>query len=214
MSDEMRDSVIPPPAAFTAPSTDGITSSSSSLASGSSSLASNGLPYGGPVDYSGPEYVAPKPPARKVARARRAVATIPPTKAFTAVPGILVVEDDPDLQWKLARTLTVRGNRVVGASSAEAGLELMKQWPVDLVVVDDKLQTDHSTEPTMSGVDLAMRIRDEYPEVPVVLLVSDGRVGRSVVTEAGDSGAVAVIQKPFQPQELVQLVRSALKQLP
>ena len=28
--------------------------------------------------------------------------------------GVLVVESDPDLQWRLARTLTVEGNRVVG----------------------------------------------------------------------------------------------------
>ncbi len=34
--------------------------------------------------------------------------------------GVLLVEDDPDMQWRLARMLTVHGARVVGASSGEA----------------------------------------------------------------------------------------------
>jgi len=131
----------------------------------------------------------------KLQRARRAVATIPPTR----VRGVLVVEDDPDLQWLLARTLTVRGNRVVGTSSAEGALELMAQWPVDLVLVDDTL-------PGMSGADLALRLAELHPDTPVVMMSSDEDVGGPCV---GDLvGAVATIMKPFRPEALVELLRS------
>ena len=132
---------------------------------------------------------------RKLARARRAVQTIPPIRTR----GVLVVEDDPDLQWQLARMLTVRGNRVVGTSSAEGALELMKQWPVDLVLVDDVL-------PGMSGMELAKVVRDLYPETPVVLMQSEeteqSRLAAKLV------GAVAVVAKPFRPEAIVELLRS------
>ena len=132
---------------------------------------------------------------RKLRRARRAVATIPPTRTR----GVLVVEDDPDLQWRLARMLTVRGNRVVGTSSAEAALELIRQWSVDLVLVDEGL-------PGMSGVELARRVRDSHPEIPVVLMTSDA--DRDGTLPAKIAGVVAVVSKPFRMEALVDLLRS------
>lgn len=149
-------------------------------------------------DESNPAAVRPVPIAeqRKLARARRAVATIPPIR----VRGVLVVEDDPDLQWRLARMLTVRGNRVVGTSSAEGALELIKQWPVDLVLIDDTL-------PGMSGVELAQTIARDHPETPVVLMSSDDEDGQGAIA-ARLAGVVATIAKPFRPEALLELLRS------
>ncbi len=132
---------------------------------------------------------------RKIEAARRAVASVPPTRER----GVLVVEDDPDTQWRLARMLTVRGNRVVGTSSAEAALELMQLWPVDLVLVDDGL-------PGMSGLDLAREIHVRFPTVPVVIMSSE-ESGRARLA-ARLSGAVAVIAKPFGLDSLAELLRS------
>jgi len=131
----------------------------------------------------------------KIERARWAVATIPQTRAR----GIVVVEDDPDLQWKVARMLTVRGNRVVGTSSGEAALELIRQWPVDLVLVDDEL-------PGMSGLELAVAIGEEHPDIPVVMMSSEG----ADLDELGHklAGVVATIAKPFCPDTLLELLRS------
>ncbi len=128
----------------------------------------------------------------KLKRARWAVATIPPTRAR----GVLVVEPDPDLQWQLARMLTVRGNRVVGTSSGEAALELVKQWPVDLVLIDEGL-------PSMSAVELARELQRSYPDVPVVMMSSDAGAAMAKL-----AGAVAVITKPFRPDAIIELLRS------
>jgi len=130
---------------------------------------------------------------RKLKKARRAVATIPPTRSR----GVLVVEPDPDLQWRLARMLTVRGNRVVGTSSAEGALELIAQWPVDLVLVDDTL-------PGMSGAELARVIQERHPETPVVLMASED--ARPLAETLAN--VVAVVTKPFRPETLVELLRS------
>jgi DNA-binding response OmpR family regulator len=132
---------------------------------------------------------------RKLRRARWAVATIPPTRTR----GVLVVEDDPDLQWRLARTLTVRGNRVVGTSSGEAALELIRQWPVDLVLVDESL-------PGMSGMELARTIRDSHPDTPVVLMASEGSQESKIAAKL--AGVVAVVTKPFRIEALVEMLRS------
>ena len=112
---------------------------------------------------------------------------------------MLVVEDDPDLQWQLARMLTVRGNRVVGTSSAEAALELIGQWPVDLVLVDDQL-------PGMSGVELARIINEKHPDTPVVLMTSQASHGERIAETL--AGVVAVVAKPFRLESLVELLRS------
>ncbi len=133
---------------------------------------------------------------RKLQTARHAIASVAPSRER----GVLVVEDDPDLQWHIARMLTVRGNRVVGTSSGEAALELMEQWPVvDLVLVDERL-------PGMSGVELARAIRERYGEVTVVLMSSqDSREARLAARLAG---AAAVLAKPFGIDALFELLRS------
>lgn len=137
---------------------------------------------------------------KKLQAVKRAVASVPPTRER----GIVVVEDDPDLQWRLARMLTVRGNRVVGTSRAEAALELMSHWPADLVLVDDGL-------PGMSGVELARAIKERHPSTSVVLMSSEGEGELHLAARL--AGVVAVLVKPFALDSLVALLRS-LPQLP
>ena len=110
---------------------------------------------------------------------------------------VLIVEDDPDSQWKLARLLTVRGHRVVGTSSAEAALALLGQWRPDLVLADYGL-------PRMSGFEMACRIRDQYPKLPIVLLTSHEDPDLSMSTRV--AGAVAILRKPITGDVLEQLL--------
>lgn len=113
---------------------------------------------------------------------------------------VLVVEADPDLQWRLARLLTVNGNRVVGTSTAEGALALVREWTVDLVLVDDAL-------PGMSGLDLARRLHDEHPHVQVVMMTADDDVHEDMHVAARLAGAVACLTKPFRPEAIAELLR-------
>jgi CheY-like chemotaxis protein len=106
--------------------------------------------------------------------------------------GVLLVENDPDLQWRLARMLTVDGNRVVGTSSSDGALALMAQWPVDVVLVAEDL-------PGMDGIELAKHIRRDHPEVPIVLMAEEGP---DVELAARMAGATAWLVKPFRVEEL------------
>ena len=112
--------------------------------------------------------------------------------------GILVVENDPDLQWRLARTLTVNGNRVVGTSSGDGAMALLGQWPVDLVLVAEDL-------PGVDGFGVAKAIRDCYPGVPVVLMAEQAP---NVQMAARLAGAVACLVKPFRLDAVRELIDS------
>lgn len=109
---------------------------------------------------------------------------------------ILLVESDPDLQWNLARMLTVNGNRVVGTSSGEGALAVIEQWDADLALVSSSL-------PTLSGVEIARRLRAENPDLLVILM--DEPTPEPVAREVSPAVA-ARLAKPFRFEALRALL--------
>ncbi|MCS6798633.1 MAG: response regulator [Myxococcota bacterium] len=116
-----------------------------------------------------------------------------PSQPLPRAPGVLVVEDDPDQQWRLARMLTVDGSRVVATSSAEGAVALLREWPADVVLLDDELGGT-------SGIDVARRIHALRPRLPIVLMTSDG--GAHVERTAENAGVAACLHKPFGREAL------------
>jgi len=51
---------------------------------------------------------------------------------------VLLVEPNPDHQSRLARMVTRRGHRAIGASTLDGGLALLQAFPVDLVMVAEE----------------------------------------------------------------------------
>ncbi|MBK8170788.1 MAG: response regulator [Sandaracinaceae bacterium] len=131
---------------------------------------------------------------KKLADAARAIAQVAPRES-----AVLVVEDDPDLQWRLARMLTINGNRVVGTSSADGALALIAEWSVDLVLIDEGL-------PGMTGLDLAKAIRKQRPEISVVLMTGDEN--EATRRAAKLAGAFTCLTKPFRTEALVEVLRA------
>ncbi len=76
---------------------------------------------------------------------------------------ILVVDDDPYLLDLLTETLKTIGHEACGASDAVQALALLQKTTVHLVITDIKM-------PGMSGIELARRIRQEYPHLPVIFI--------------------------------------------
>jgi DNA-binding response OmpR family regulator len=111
---------------------------------------------------------------------------------------VLLVESDPDLQWNLARMLTVNGNRVVGTSSGDGAIAVIEQWEPDLALVA-------STLPGTSGVEIARQLREKNPDL-LVILMDEGLVEPGVRERSTDVSAY--LAKPFRFEALRKLIDS------
>lgn len=111
---------------------------------------------------------------------------------------VLVVESDPDLQWHLARMLTVDGNRVVGTSSGDGALTVVAEWQADLALVAAHL-------PGMSGLEVAKRLRALNPNLVVILMGGEQQSEPALKVSTHIS---AHLPKPFRFDALRALIES------
>jgi len=137
--------------------------------------------------------MAPQARAQKLENAARTIAESRPRHR-----SVLLVESDPDLQWSLARMLTVDGNRVVGTSSGEGALTVIEQWDADLALVASNL-------PGTSGIDLARQLREWNPDL-LVILMDEGTPGP--IAKERSSYVTAYLTKPFRFEALRALIES------
>jgi len=110
---------------------------------------------------------------------------------------ILVVEDDAGLREALIDTLSLADYQCVEADSAEAALLLLKNHKVDLVVSDVQMGG-------MSGLSLLKNIKNQLPNMPVLLMTAYGTIDDAV--QAMKDGACNYIAKPFSPEVLLNMV--------
>jgi CheY-like chemotaxis protein len=137
--------------------------------------------------------------AMRAASARKSVAA--ERQGAMPAAAVLVVEADPELQWRLARMLTVHGNRVVGTSSGDGALALIREWPVDLVLVDADLPATSG----MSALDLARTLREEHSQIQVVLMTS-ATADDELQIAARLAGVVACLAKPFRADTIAEVL--------
>jgi len=114
-------------------------------------------------------------------------------------PCVLIVEDDLELREALADTLELAGIGYLQSGSGEEALALLKRQSVDMVVSDVNM-------PGMDGHALLKQLRQSHPGVPVALITAFGQVERAV--DAIRNGAVDYLMKPFEPEQLIELVRN------
>lgn len=109
---------------------------------------------------------------------------------------VLLVEDDPLVMTGTAAMLEDLGHKVVEAPSAEAALKILRDDPsIDLVV------TDHAM-PGMTGLELAERIRAEWPTMPILLAS-----GHAELPQRTGLGIPRLV-KPFRQDDLEHAIAS------
>ncbi|WP_432697720.1 sigma-54-dependent transcriptional regulator [Marinobacterium sp. YM272] len=114
-------------------------------------------------------------------------------------PSVLIVEDDQELREALSDTLELSDIEHLTAGSGEEALELMKKQPVEMVISDVNM-------PGIDGHQLLAQVRTLYPATPVALITAFGQVEKAV--DAIRNGAVDYLMKPFEPQQLIELIRN------
>ena len=112
-----------------------------------------------------------------------------------------LVEDEEVLRRSLARTLEYQGHAVRAAETAEQGLEMVQAAPPDVLITDYRL-------PGMSGHDLLVQVKREFPEVVVIMITAHGTSDDA--REALREGAAAYLNKPLDLQELGVAVQRCL----
>ncbi len=115
---------------------------------------------------------------------------------------ILVVDDEESLRRVTQLKLQQAGFEASTAPDGGAALDLLARAPQDLVLTDMKM-------PGMSGIELLARIKEEYPEVIVVLVTAFGTIETAV--EAMRLGAYDYLIKPINSDALKLVVSRALE---
>ena len=115
---------------------------------------------------------------------------------------VLIVDDEPLIRWSLSETLGDQGYSVLEAGDGKGAVEALTQSarPVDVVMLDYRL-------PDSNALTLLATIRTVSPLSRVVLMTAFGTP--EVAREALRLGAVCVVHKPLDMQDVVDLVSRA-----
>jgi CheY-like chemotaxis protein len=116
---------------------------------------------------------------------------------------ILMVDDEPAICKMAARILQAKGYKVISETDSEEALFRFFEKPdgFDLVITD-------MTMPKMSGDQLAAKILDIRPEIP--LIIATGFSRQMSDAKAAEIGAKALLIKPFESATLLKTVRKLL----
>ena len=114
---------------------------------------------------------------------------------------ILLVDDNKEIIYTLSKLLEFEGYEVEKAYDGMEALEIIKDNPIDLILLDVMM-------PRMNGLTAMMKIR-EHKKIPIIIL--------SAKTEESDKvsglimGADDYITKPFNTAELMARVQAQLR---
>ncbi|WP_456407678.1 DUF4388 domain-containing protein [Caldithrix abyssi] len=118
---------------------------------------------------------------------------------------VLIVDDEEDLTWSISKHLSRDKDKfeLIAVNSGMAALDVLAQVPVDLVITDIRM-------PEISGLDLLLKIRENYPQTKVVIMTAYG--SSEIQDEANRRGCFKYIEKPFEIQELRKLILDVLQE--
>src|SRR4051794_14257454 len=120
-----------------------------------------------------------------------------------ALKHLLIVEDEAPLRQAVAEQLTDRGYRVEQADSGEVALAKLADFAFDIIITDLRL-------PGIDGSAVVEAAVDRYPHIIAIVVTGFGTVKDAV--EAIKRGAWDFVGKPFQIDELLHVLDSAIEQ--
>lgn len=122
-------------------------------------------------------------------------------KKDSSKPLVLVADDEPSMRTNIMELLAEEGLDFLEAENGLQALEMAKEHKPEIVLVDIKM-------PKMNGIEVLKSIKDIYPEIPVIVFTAFGTNERPI--EAMKLGAFDYIEKPFDIEEFLLIIRRAL----
>src|SRR5262250_3187941 len=116
---------------------------------------------------------------------------------------VLLVEDEAPLRRAVAEQLADRGYQVKQADSGESAVAQLADFAFDIILTDLRL-------PGMDGSAVVEAAVERYPDIIAIVITGYGTVKDAV--EAIKRGARDFVSKPFQIDELLHVLESALEQ--
>ena len=112
---------------------------------------------------------------------------------------VLIVDDDPDVCRLIAHLLKSGGYECSEATSGESAIKKLVANSFQLVISDIMMVG-------MSGIDLLRIINSRFPDVAVIMVTALD--DRKIVTQALELGAYGYVIKPFDIDQLNNVVKS------
>ncbi len=127
---------------------------------------------------------------------------------------ILIIDDERDVRDSVKCVLDLAGYEVLTAENVTEALEQLKRTPMDLVITDIIM-------PKMNGVQAIESIRRAFPMVRIVAISGGGNFGvagyqptaiatNAYLRSAEEAGAHVVLTKPFEFDDLIEVVEKLL----
>lgn len=117
---------------------------------------------------------------------------------------VLLIDDEKDMDWVMKQILTDSGYEVVTTRTGADGLAKFVSDPksIPLVILDVQL-------PDMNGLELLKEIKKIYSRTKVLIVTAFGTP--ELKKQAKQAGALAVFDKPFRVEKVLNAVRLAFE---
>ena len=121
---------------------------------------------------------------------------------MTDKPHVWVIDDDRSIRWVLEKALQQAEMKVTSFENAGSALKALPRMLPDAVITDIRM-------PGMDGLKLLEMLKTHYPDLPVIIMTAHSDLDSTVAAYQG--GAFEYLPKPFDVDEVVDLVRRALE---
>ncbi|MGB6200495.1 MAG: sigma-54 dependent transcriptional regulator [Candidatus Acidiferrales bacterium] len=117
---------------------------------------------------------------------------------------LLVVDDEVVTRSLCAEVASQAGLEVRSSETTEQALEILEQYPIDILVTDLKV-------PQLGGLDLLKRVKSTYPQIAVMVLTQYGTIETAV--EATRLGALDYVTKPFHVEDFRSKIERVVRSI-
>ncbi|MBN1188536.1 MAG: response regulator [Dehalococcoidales bacterium] len=120
----------------------------------------------------------------------------------TKDPCIMVVDDDDDFRFSLARLLELQEYKVVTAVNGEDAVRIAGGQTIDVALVDVKMSV-------MDGLTTSIKLKEINPDIIIIMMTGYRDEVKEIVREATEKGVLKCLYKPFDASVLTELVNQA-----
>jgi len=117
---------------------------------------------------------------------------------------VLVIEDEPDIQFLIKMALETTGNHDVNtADNGLRGIELAQQWQPDVILLDVMM-------PLLDGFETIKRLKADPSTAAIPVIFLTAKAQTKEVQQGLELGAIGYLTKPFYAMTLNEEMESLL----